>query len=264
MIWKGSTFVQHADELLFTPGQGTTRTRRMEGTAAQMIPRAVSLRNLGWQARVGRSGESPIWQVEAVVQDEPEANDPTVDTHELHGNIANPSNLTSPFLLSQFVDGGAGKSKEEKAGWIGKTCADFLSGTLKTFAQVKNQIIDPDGPFGALIQAETDLAFAVVSDCIQGVNHYLQFQFVYRHTFTYGYLVNRRAGIANVGKIHTSAQLIASENIPGEEAADITDMGGEWMKLFPQKINQLNQRRQLTREYWWAADWKRNYYQNAT
>jgi hypothetical protein len=259
--WKGAKKAFQGTDLEFTPGVGVRTMERWEGDKTSMSDLFNSYANSGWQVRCSRNSGTPVWVVEASVQGDPNAPDGSdlVDIHELHGNVLNPSNLSSPFLKSQL---GGGDAAALKLAYIKQVYDDYRSRRVADYGEAVADLADP-ATSPITDNNELMIAQRVLDDLIQGVNHYIQFQFVYRHTYNFGPIRSLRVNPANVGAIFTPAELIAAENIPSIEADDIQEIGGEWLKVFPSKRNELGQRRQVVREYWWAEEISRLYYPTA-
>lgn len=252
-VWKGSKKVFKGRAMDLIQGVGPRLVDRWEGANSEMLPKALNYYASGWNVSLRPNEGTPIWTVEAAVEGDPNnPNTDIVNIHELHGNVLNPSNLTSPYLHSQFTG-----DPDACIAYVVDLANEVRNGNL-TYTEAVSVGLETAGL--PIVAADVELCTELLKELLRGVTHYYKFQLVYRHTYNFGPLSSMRAGVENIGCIFQPEELIDEEGIPDLEAEDILDMGGEWLKVFPQKRVELGQRRQVSREYWWADDASPLYY----
>jgi hypothetical protein len=255
VIYKGKKSAWQKPDLDFIPRVGVRQRPKFEGTREQCIAIASQFFAQGARATVTQQGNSPIWRAEAQVEGiEGEQNQNIQNTHELRVNVNNPDIRTNTKLLSLFALG------VTPIAWIYKE-SKRIEADERSRAEVVADINDASQTEVTGVQSgeETD-AVSFLDELLLGADTFIQFQYVYVHTFNFGTLAELFSDYTNVGKIFTSAGVESAENIPAEHVLP----AGEWIKLPPERIDSLGQNTQLKYEYWWAESWSRLRYDEAS
>lgn len=255
VIFKGKNSSWLKPDLDFIPKVGVRQRPKFEGTREQCIAVASQFFGQGARANVIQQGNSPIWRVEAQVEGIEGAPDQNIqNTHELRVNVNNPDIRTNPTLISLFDSG------VSTIAWIYKE-SKRIESDERSRAEVVADINDAgQTEVTGVVPGEEAAAIAFLDELLLGADTYVQFQYVYVHTFNFGTLGELFSDYSNVGAIFTSAQVEAEENIPAEHVLP----AGEWIKLPPERIDSLGQNTQLKYEYWWAQSYSRLRYPEAS
>ena len=262
-IIKGQADAQQKNDLEFVPNVGVrTILRRDFFNYDQAVSYAAALFNGSTRASVRQKGDAPIWTVESSYEGDP--NDPNGDlqnTHELRANVLNPDWKTNAYTQSLFALGVVPMI------WIEAQSAqikDALQGgdSSVTRSEVVAKINDPSYTEETGIQSgEEASAILVLDELLLGADTFIDFQYVYTHTFNFGTQRDAIPDHYGVREIFTPAQVQSFENIP--PLLGIEDVGGEWLKLPPEVVDLYGGRRTLKYEYWWATSWSRTKYATA-
>jgi hypothetical protein len=274
-IWKGTKQVFSGREFDLVPGVGMRVTDRWEGERSRMAAKAFAYYRNNWNVSCRRISGTPVWTCEASAEGDPSNPDDdsnAANVHELMVNVLNPHPLENAFLISKFAEHGPGENGQDRSAasklqFVHERYNEWFSRKI-TYGDAYNAILNgigyKDWPFGDATDLEKETARQVLVMLYRGVNQYLKFQFVYRHTFNYGTIAQLRADLRNVGAVFTSSELIRTENIPTSGLQSVQIPNGYWLKMAPTQEVHLGQRKTLTYEYWWGEQWERLLYPVAT
>jgi hypothetical protein len=252
-IIKGQPDAQLTPDLEFIPNVGPRTILRRDFTNYnEARNHAAGLSAAGFRSSVRQKGEAPIWTVESSFEGDP--NDPDSDlqnTHELRANVLNPDWKSNLYTHSLFTASPAGASMaylERKANAIKSDDVDYNT--------VRNELVDDaTSPIQA---ADFVLCQSLLDDLLAGNDTFIDFQYVYTHTFNFGSQRDYIPDHFGVRSIFTPGGLISDENVPA--LLGIDDVGGEWLKLPPEVTDMYGGRRILKYEYWWAEQWNPRQY----
>jgi hypothetical protein len=253
VIKKGIQAAGQQPDIEMIPGRGFVyrpKSEYLDRDAA--LSDALDYYVSGIRAVVVQKGDSPIWRVEA--QQEGDPSDPNADlqnTHELRVNVLNPDIKANRYLQSQFTAGTAAKtiSTVEKLANAVRSADDAEDAYADALIQIDLQI-----PV-----ADADRAVSLLDMLLTGVETYIDFQYVYTHTFNFGRPNDQFPDFSNVRCIFDTSEVLAAENLP-------TGFGlpdGEWVKLPPEKTEMVGGRYTMKYEYWWAELWESLLYPRA-
>lgn len=235
----------------FSPTAPTRVTDRSEGGYDHMLSVARSYKAAGWTAEVDQIGDSPVWTCIATADGEPGSDDSDLqNTHELRVNLLNPDLKANRHLQSQFTTGTAPKQIAEV-----QRLADSVRSGSTTYDEAVASIA------ASSVIESTDIAVAtnLLDLLITGNDTFVEFQYVYRHTFNYGSINDKVADFEGVQQIYSTAGLRFKEAIP--DSLELPD--GEWLKLAPEQLVERGNRETLSYEYWWAESWSTLLYATA-
>ena len=251
-IWKGTDFASKLPSYDMTPGVGIKTSYRHETTYAKARALAGNYYNAGIMATCKQIGDSPVWSVEATLEGE-NATD-LQSTHELRINLLQNDVKANRVLQGQL--GGIGTSLAvSRIAEVESIARSIISGKETYENEITNMFASELFPTPEIAGIGQDLLDMLLA----GTTGFQSFAYVYVHTFNFGSWRDTVADFVNVQKIFTTAQLIAAENIPTNAQVP----NGEWLKLPPEQVVQLGQRKQLKYEYWWAEEWSRLLYEEA-
>jgi len=252
-IWKGQTTVAKLPEYELTPGVGIKTTYRHQAPYATAKAIAAQYFNAKIPATVKQDGDSPVWIVEATIEGENESD--LQSQHELRLNLLNPDIKSNPVLVEKFGGGNTAIARIAEIERISK----LITGGDSTYDAESQSIYAADN---SLFQTAPmiDDAIELLNTMLIGTASYQSFAYVYTHTFNFGNWRDTVADYSNVQCIFTTEQMRDAENIP----STIQLPDGEWLKLPPEQVVQLGQRKQLKYEYWWSDKWSRLLYRDAS
>jgi len=253
-IKKGLASAEKRPDLDFIINVGPrTITRRDFNDYDQAVAHASALFGSGTKSSVKQRGEEPIWTVESSFEGDP--NDPDSDlqnTHELRANVLNPDWKSNLYTQSLFTASPAPASLaylERKANEIKNSAVDYTT--------VVNELVDD--ATSPIQPADYALSVLLLDDQLAGNDTFIEFQYVYTHTFNFGSQRDYIPDHFGVRKIFTPSGIIADELIP--EHLGIEEVAGEWLKLPPEITEMFGGRRILKYEYWWATQWNPRQYE---
>lgn len=202
--------------------------------------------------RLSKLGNGPVHRLEATSGTSNDGSDQIVDTHELLGEDLTQSVLINPVLLDHLSAGIIAAVSQIAEKYQRGEYGDDGSG-LTAYSSAASDV--------STVSSNNSHAFVLFDDLIQQKDSFLNSRFVYRRTRTVNRGNSLALAYANVNKVFSAAQLINDENIPSPESSDISNIGGEWLKRAPQRINAFGQKTQISYEYVWATVWQRSYYE---
>jgi hypothetical protein len=246
-IFKGNCSQDLLPDLEFIPKVGIRQRPKHLRRREQAVTLAQAYMAAGMRASVTQEGESPIWRVTAEIDGDPSNPDPELDlqnTHELRVNVLNPDIKTNLVLQSQFTGGAVAAISA-----VEKISNDRKSGKLTNY----NAAVDAVLASSDIETADVGIALSLLDELLQGADTFVDFQYVYSHTFNFGAFLDKVSDYSNVGCIFTSSQITAIEKVPEENVLP----DGEWIKLPPERTDMIGGRTLLKYEYWWAQGWSR-------
>lgn len=259
-LFKGVKSADHFPDLEFIPRVGIRQRPKHIRTHAEAIALGYQYMGAGMRASVTQVGESPIWRVEAQVegaQGDPDQN--IQNTHELRVNVLNPDIKANRVLQELFWGDAAPDLRKgvaaKKISFVHGMAREVEAGDL-SYDEAVAEILSSTSIF-----ADTDLDAAreLLDELLLGADSYVEFQYVYVHTFNFGPLADLVSDYSNVGRIFTSAQVEEAENTPAVHVLP----AGEWIKIPPERTDSLGSNTSIKYEYWWAEEYSRLRYLEA-
>jgi hypothetical protein len=252
VIKKGQMVGNKLPDLEFIPNVGKrTILRREFGDYTTAVAYAASLYSINTRASVRQQGDGPKWMVESSYEGDPDdPNADLVNTHEIRINVLNPDIKANTYLQSRFTAQYGSKAARNIA-----TIEKFANGikTSSTPESEYNTLISDMATTGTFISDSAALAIQLLNELLLGADTFIDFQYVYTHTFNFGSQQDAIPDHFGVRQIFTPAGVVADENIPA--FFGFTAVGGEWFKLPPEITEMYGGRRLLKYEYWWAEQW---------
>lgn len=260
--YKGRSSSSLLPEYDFAPNLPGVKTHREIGPPEYILSRAIALRNAGYTTATKQEGDTPLWSLSARIEGDPANAETLENTHELRANLLNPDIKTNAVLQRRLA-----------AVYNVLPGEDFTISILAAVESMATQIRNSDTAaedYDASILELTEtyptsrdggaLAIELLELLLTGVSTYLEFQYVYVHTFNLGVGQAAEIDYSNVGKIFTASPIDA-EGIP--TSLNLPD-GMEWIKIAPEKVVNLGQGESLKYEYWSANEWSRLIFEVAT
>jgi hypothetical protein len=263
VLRKGAVAAGQQPDIDMIPGRGIVyrpKSEYLDRDAA--LSDALDYYVSGIRATVVQKGDSPIWRVEAQQEGDPtDPNEDLQNTHELRVNVINPDIRANTFLLEKL-----GTNADSKLAWLAKIYADYAGGsrswtdTINSIAITGATPFDlVESPFDSTDTAGIALANKVLSSWLYNNDTFIDFQYVYTHTFNFGLTSEKRSDFTNVRRVFTATQVRDAEKTP--ESHDLPE--GEWLKLPPERVEMIGGRITLKYEYWWAEIWNPILYRRA-
>lgn len=258
--WLESTTIESTDN------GGSETVETWVGSESEVLTKSYLLRATGAK-KISRSPKgNGDWQVRASFpfdNDDP-VSEPFVDTMELEVNAVMRSVYQSPVFKSRF---GSVDRWQKAVAMIADCARKYQSGqptindsgyyqwrkngteySTKELA-IENELRTRLNTIGGLTSQETtDSVNLLYNIMMRGVVSILEYDTVFRRTITAGNPNEVRASFTGAGKIWTTDEVVAFENIPSD-GWFVLPAGKQWHKSKPQVLSVYGQKTQLTYTY---------------
>lgn len=248
---KGQASAQQKNDVEFIPNVGMrTILRRDFFNYDQAVAHAAANFGEGIKSSVRQKGDEPIWTVETSFEGDP--NDPDSDiqnTHELRVNILNPDIKANLVLQRRFTQTYGGYAKQIAAV---ENYANAVKNAEDPSAEY-NTLISDMATTGPFVADNAALAIRLLDKLLVGSDTFIDFQYVYVHTFNVG--VQRELVPDRFGEIEVFSPggVVDAEGTPA--LMGLVGVGGEWLKLPVETTTMYGGRVLHKYEYWWADEW---------
>lgn len=259
-----------------TKDEGQETVQVWQGSETEVRSKANLLEAQGANRIRISAGPGGDWQVRASFPEDPDnLETDMVDTMELDTNAVMRSVYQSPVFRSHFTDYNSTTNHSTRANralGIIKDCANKYTrglteqeiNTAKSrygFTVTGVDVVDAETAIEAemiyrldrtnpVLTNDEKLAagYLFVNIAYRGVTSFIEYQQVFRRTVTAGTPLAVRANYEGAGKIWTTAEVKAWENIPNDGWFQLPD-GVQWHKDKPSVLKAYGQKTQLTYHY---------------